>query len=87
MTSRSPREGQTAHANAGDAPRDVHSDRASDTPRMPVEITVFKKSDGILSKMITAATDGSPVSDGSACRMSSGMAKRMSLPDERPNAR
>ena len=81
MTDHSPREGPTAHANAADAPRGVHSDRASDTPQIPVEITVFKKSVGILSKTITPAADGSPISDGSACRMSSGMAKRMSLPD------
>ena len=39
-----------------------------------IEITVFKKSSGILSKTIAAAVDGSPVSDGSACRMSSGEA-------------
>ena len=45
-----------------------------------IEITVFKKSSGILSKTIAAAVDGSPVSDGSACRMSSGEAKRMPLP-------
>src|SRR3974377_1272227 len=44
------------------------------------EITVFKKSSGILSKTIAAAVDGSPVSDGSACRMSSGEAKRIPLP-------
>jgi len=45
-----------------------------------IEITVFKKSSGILSKTIAAAVDGSPVSDGSACRMSSGGAKRVPLP-------
>ena len=53
----------------------------SDSPSKTAEITIFKKSDGILSKTIRAATDGSPVSDGSACRMSSGAAKRMPLPD------
>ena len=46
-----------------------------------IEITMFKKSAGVLSKTIAAAVDGSPVSDGSACRMSSGEAKRMPLPD------
>ena len=45
-----------------------------------LELTVFKKSAGILSKIITAAADGSPVSDASACWMSSGEAKRMPLP-------
>ena len=45
-----------------------------------LEITVFKKSAGVLSKTIAAAADGSPVSDGSACRMSSGEAKRVPLP-------
>ena len=47
---------------------------------LALEITVFKKSAGVLSKTIAAAVDGSPVSDGSACRMSSGEAKRMPLP-------
>ena len=48
---------------------------------LAIEITLFKKSAGVLSKTIAAAADGSPVSDGSACRMSSGEAKRMPLPD------
>ena len=48
---------------------------------LALEITVFKKSAGVLSKTIAAAADGSPVSDGSACRMSSGTAKRMPLPE------
>ena len=47
---------------------------------LPIEITIFEKSAGVLSKTISAAADGSPVSDGSACRMSSGTAKRMPLP-------
>ena len=47
---------------------------------LALEITVFKKSAGVLSKTIAAAVDGSPVSDGSACRMSSGVAKRVPLP-------
>ena len=47
---------------------------------LALEITVFKKSAGVLSKTIAAAVDGSPVSDGSACRMSSGDAKRVPLP-------
>ena len=47
---------------------------------LALEITVFKKCSGILSKTIAAAVDGSPVSDGSACRMSSGEAKRVPLP-------
>ena len=34
---------------------------------LPIEITVFKKSAGVLSKTIAAAADGSPVPDGSAC--------------------
>jgi hypothetical protein len=45
-----------------------------------IEITAFKKSSGIFSKTIAAAADRSPVSDGSACRMSSGEAKRIPLP-------
>ena len=47
---------------------------------LAIEITLFKKSAGVLSKTIAAAVDGSPVSDGSACRMSSGEAKRIPLP-------
>ncbi|MGJ0510662.1 MAG: hypothetical protein ACR652_26760 [Methylocystis sp.] len=44
-----------------------------------IEITVFSKDEGILSKTIRAAEDGSPVSDASECRMSSGTAMRMPL--------
>ena len=44
-----------------------------------IKITVFKKHDGILSKTIRAGEDGSPASDGSACRMSSGTAMRVTL--------
>ena len=40
---------------------------------------MFKKHDGILSKTIRAGEDGSPASDGSACRMSSGTAMRVTL--------
>ena len=81
MTAPFSRQGRTAGTAPGDAAGDNRSERGQGAPRAPVEITLLKKSDGILSKVITAAVDGSPVSDGSACRMSSGMAKRMSLPD------
>jgi hypothetical protein len=40
------------------------------------EITVFTKSGGPLTKRIKLGTDGKPESDGSACVMSSGMARR-----------
>jgi hypothetical protein len=81
MTAPFSRQGRTAGTAPGDAAEDNRSDRGQGAPGAPAEITVFKKSDGILSKTITAAMDGSPVSDGSACRMSSGKAKRLPLSD------
>jgi hypothetical protein len=81
MTAPFSRQGRTAGTAPGDSAGDNRSDRGQGAPRAPVEITLFKKSDGILSKTITAAVDGSPISDGSSCRMSSGKAKRLPLPD------
>ena len=53
----------------------------ADHPPEAAEITIFEKSSGILSKKIALAADGSLVSDGSACRMSSGVATRVELAD------
>ena len=41
-----------------------------------VEITLFQKDNGPLTKRITLATDGSVKSDGSACLMARGVAQR-----------
>ena len=53
---------------------------------LALEITVFKKSAGVLSKTIAAAVDGSPVSDGSACRMSSGECETRAFAGRRSSA-
>jgi hypothetical protein len=45
----------------------------------PFEITVFSKDGGPLTKRISLAPDGSVKSDGSACVMSTGTARRMRL--------
>jgi hypothetical protein len=45
-------------------------------PRSDVEITVFEKSGGPLTKRISLAPDGSVKSDGSACVMARGAAQR-----------
>lgn len=45
------------------------------------ELTSFVKHDGPLSKKIALGADGKPVSDGSACIMSRGIATRVRLPD------
>jgi hypothetical protein len=42
----------------------------------PFEITVFAKADGPLTKRISLGPDGKPISDGSACRMAKGTARR-----------
>lgn len=44
-----------------------------------MEITIFEKSDGILSKRIHLDERGKVVSDGSACFMAHGEAKRLSI--------
>jgi hypothetical protein len=46
-----------------------------------VELTVFTKIDGPLTKSISIAPDGSIISDGSACVMSRGTAQRAKIPD------
>ena len=43
------------------------------------EITLFTKSGGILTKRISLAADGSVKSDGSACKMSQGVARRVEV--------
>jgi hypothetical protein len=43
------------------------------------EITLFAKSGGILTKRISLAADGSVKSDGSACKMSQGVARRVEV--------
>src|SRR5215475_6544804 len=43
------------------------------------EITLFAKSGGILTKRVSLATDGSVKSDGSACKMSRGIARRVEV--------
>jgi hypothetical protein len=46
-----------------------------------IEITVFTKSDGLLTKRISLASDGTVNSDGSACLMARGTAQRVRLKD------
>jgi hypothetical protein len=48
---------------------------------LDIEITVFKKSGGALTKRIGLAEDGSLVRDGSECRMSKGWAHRAPITD------
>jgi hypothetical protein len=43
----------------------------------PFEITKLTKDNGPLSKYIRLGEDGQPISDGSACKMSSGKAERL----------
>ncbi len=43
------------------------------------EITLFTKSSGILTKRISLTADGSAKSDGSACKMSQGAARRIEV--------
>ena len=45
-----------------------------------IEITVFSKDHGPLTKRISLGADGKIVSDGSACMMASGKAQRARLP-------
>jgi hypothetical protein len=47
----------------------------------PVEITLFLKSGGPLTKCIALAADGSVTSDSSECRMSRGSARRVRIAD------
>jgi hypothetical protein len=47
----------------------------------PFEITVFSKANGPLTKRISLAPDGSVKSDGSACRMANGSARRFPFSD------
>jgi putative DNA primase/helicase len=44
-----------------------------------VEITVFRKSEGVLSKRISLSKSGKVRSDGSECRMTTGIARRVKL--------
>jgi hypothetical protein len=44
-----------------------------------LEITLFTKVDGVLTKRISLTKDGKPHSDGSACRMATGHARRLRL--------
>jgi hypothetical protein len=44
-----------------------------------IELTVFTKADGLLTKRIALTADGKIVSDGSACRMARGTAQRMKV--------
>jgi hypothetical protein len=48
-------------------------------PRSHIEITVFEKSGGPLTKRISLAPDGSVKSDGSACIMVRGVAQRLRI--------
>jgi hypothetical protein len=70
-----------SHDNSMIQPDETPCTTSETAAQTSIEITLFKKSEGVLSKTITAGADGAPVSDGSACRMSSGEAKRMPLPD------
>jgi hypothetical protein len=49
--------------------------------REQIEITLFAKSDGPLTKCISLDAAGKPISDGSTCVMSSGAASRIRLSD------
>jgi hypothetical protein len=44
-----------------------------------IEITIFRKKNGVLSKRISLGKDGKVKSDGSECRMSAGTAQRFKL--------
>lgn len=46
-----------------------------------IELTLFTKSNGPLTKRISLAEDGSVISDGSACIMPSGIARRVEIDD------
>ena len=54
MTAPFSRQRRTTATTPGDAAEDNRSDRGQGASHACVEITVFKKSDGILSKTITA---------------------------------
>jgi hypothetical protein len=45
----------------------------------PIELTVFSKTGGPLTKRIGLAPDGSVHSDGSACLMAQGYARRAGI--------
>ena len=49
------------------------------TPRSPIELTVFSKSGGPLTKRIRSTADGKIASDGNACYMARGRAKRVRI--------
>ena len=66
----------TCDTHTESAARSQASSRASDTP---IELTLFTKLEGILSKRIKLAADGAVLSDGSECRMSSGRAQRVTV--------
>ena len=52
---------------------------ADQTQAVKIEFTVFDKIGGILTKEISLAKDGTVFSDGSACKMSEGTARRVTV--------
>ena len=52
---------------------------ADQTQAVKIEFTVFDKIGGPLTKEISLAKDGTVVSDGSACKMSKGTARRVTV--------
>jgi hypothetical protein len=48
---------------------------------MVIELTIFTKADGPLTKRIALAPDGTVKSDGSACIMARGTAQRLRIAD------
>jgi hypothetical protein len=55
------------------------NDRALSGDIVEIELTLFAKHDGALTKRIVLGTDGKPVSDGSECVMVRGTAARLRL--------
>ena len=53
--------------------------KGNGSEQLDIQITVFDKSDGPLTKEISLAKDGTVVSDGSACKMSRGEARRITV--------
>jgi hypothetical protein len=74
--------GRCTHANpslTGNELDGTHHDARG----LTTEITLFEKFGGILSKRISLGADGKPVSDGDACEMWDGWAKRRTIGDQR----
>ncbi|QBM75876.1 hypothetical protein E2E30_08880 [Sphingomonas sp. AAP5] len=57
----------------------IEGDAAAPVERPAITLTVFRKEGGPLTKRLSADEDGALVSDGSACRMSHGEARAISI--------